>query len=443
VRASLPYAGLPAVALKGGVLGRVRELNGSDARVAYNSALLFANTLSGAALGVLFWTITAGLFSVASVGFTSAVVSMATLVATFGNLGLGSVVVRYLPAMRTGRRAFSLVATLIPAVAAALIVTVGMAFPYWPLASDLVAAGAWGVILPSALAVGMSAMFVQDSIFIARHEAKQVLVRGTAAALVRIALLVPFGEAGTFGLVAIFLAGTLASVALGARAWTAQPPAAAANEGNTGLPSLREVASYGSTNYLAGLFGQTPQLLYPALVASQVSHSAAGAFSFAWMAGAMLLQLPPSAANVLMSQLVRKPLDVEARIRRVRWAMVPAMLGLALVTGLGVAAFAALCLPAVSGEIVAYLPLLLGGTVPFAWIRISSMEMSLHGDLRRLMLLNGTVALSSVALPVGLVPAYGVLGLESGWVASQALGVLLAVILSRKSRAHTKALNPA
>lgn len=403
-----------------------------DARVAAGSMLLFANTLAGAVLGVLFWTMAARLFSVAEVGFNTAVVSTATLVATFANLGMGAVAVRYLPTAERRGRALCLVATTAPAAASALLVGVGMAFPYWPLASDLLAGGVWGVLLPAALAVSMSVMFVQDSIFIARRQAGYVLVRGVGAALARFALLLPFAGAGPYGLMGVFLGGTCVSVALGARAWGAQPGEKAGEQAHEGrTPSPGEMARYGGSNYLAGLFAQAPQLLYPALIASQVSHSAAGAFSFAWMAGAMLLQLPPSAANVLMSQLVRDPGDAERRIGQVTRLVLAGMAALALLVGLGVALFATLFLPAAAGEITAYLPLLLGGTLPFAWIRMRSMSMSLRGELRKLTLLNGMVATFSVALPLALLPAYGVFGLEAGWAGGQLAGVALALLLSR------------
>lgn len=400
--------------------------------VATDSALLFANTLVVAALGVFFWTLAARLYSLPSVGFSAAVVSAATLVATFANLGLGAVVVRYLPVAGHRGRAISLWATGIPAVAAALIAVAGVAFPVWPLAADLLAGGPQGTLIPAVLAVLTAVMFVQDSIFIARRQARWVLVRGFASSLVRFALLVPLAGAGAYGLMGVYLGGVCVSVAIGAGAWSRPAQDTAAPD--TIQPSVREMAKYGSTNYLSGLFAQAPQLLYPVLIASQVSHLAAGAFSFSWMAAAMMLQLPASAANVLMSQLVRNPSVLDERAgRTTRWLLL-AMVGLSLIMGVGLALFAGIFLPASAGEITAYLPLLMAGTLPFAWIRMRSMTLALSGDLRSLTLINGVVAVMAVALPLALLPAYGVLGLEVGWVASQTVGVLISVAIGLRHR---------
>ncbi len=248
------------------------------APVASKSALLFANAILGAALGVIFWTVAARVYSVASVGFSAAVVSAATLVATFSNLGLGALVVRYLPTAGERGRALCIAATGIPAMASAVIVSVGMAFPVWPLAGDLLAGGVWGILLPSLLAVTMSGMFVQDSIFIARHQARQVLVRGVGSGITRLVLILPLAGGGAYGLLGVFLGGACVSVALGVKAWGVQSPARLIPHSALDTPHSDDqqpgkwhrairgsMARYAGTNYLSGLFAQAPHTPLPGI----------------------------------------------------------------------------------------------------------------------------------------------------------------------------------
>ena len=397
------------------------------ARLAGGATLLFVNSLVGAFTGVLFWTIAAQMHSIAAVGFSSAVVSTATLVAIFANLGLNAVVARYLPSAGDRARAMSMASTAIPALAAAAVVSLILALPWWPLAGDISDAGSQGMLIFGALTIATAAMLVQDSIFTARRQANIVLARGVCSGVLRLALL-PLASESDFGLVGVFLAGAVASVALGVPAWYRKLPHTERVE----QPNLGEMARYGGVAYLSGLFSQVPQLLYPALIASQVSHQSAGAFSFAWMAAAMLMQLPPTAANVLLSQLVRDPADAQERIRAMARVMLACVAGLSLIVGVGMMLFASLFLPSVAGETMAYLTIVLLATLPYSLVRISSMRMALVGELKLLLFVNGAVMVIAVGFPLALLPAYGVLGLEAGWLTSQAIGVLMVLYFGKK-----------
>jgi O-antigen/teichoic acid export membrane protein len=107
---------------------------------------------------------------------------------------------------------------------------------------------------------------------------------------------------------------------------------------------------------------------------------------------------------------------------------------LALVLFVGVSLFAWLFLPKSADDIVSFLPIMLAGSVFFAIVRLNSMELAYKGKLRALMMLNGLSAVAAVALPVALLPRFGVLGLECGWLLSQVFAVMLgSVVLARYS----------
>jgi O-antigen/teichoic acid export membrane protein len=411
-------------------LGRARS-----APVAGDSALLFANSITGAVFGVAFWTVAAQLYDISAVGLTLAIVAAATLVATFANLGLSAVVVRFMPVAGHRGRLLSLAACLTPGLVALGIMLTIFALP---VGHDLVA-GLRGdttqTLLLAAMAVAMSVSFVQDSVFIARRQARLVLFRGVCGIIFRFAALMPMVSYGTVGLVGAYLIGALGVVVLGAGAWKKHP-----EESIGSVLSLKEMAQYGGTSYLSGLFSQAPQMLYPILIASQVSHAAAGAFAFVWMPVSMLMVLPASVANVLMSQVVRSREHTKhatgriGYIRQATRALVATMAALSCLLFVGVSLFAQVFVPKSAGDIEAFLPVMLAGSVFFALVRLNSMELAFRARLRALMALNGLSALIAVLLPVALLPHYGVLGLEGGWLASQLFAALLGrAILAKHS----------
>ncbi len=400
----------------------------SKGQVVAGSFYLFANALIQALFGVVFWTIAARVYSLASVGFVAAIIAAAGLVVTLSNLGLGTVVVRYLGVSGTQARRLCIVTSVLAGIAAIAVVAGAAAFPFWPLAAQIISTVPGGLALPGLLAVAMTVAVIQDNIFTARHRTVAVFSRGLVSALVRFALLFVLVGAGANGLIIAFAAGAIVSVALGSGAWSGKPIASKADTKVIRKTPPGEMARFGVTAYVSGLFSQSPQLLYPILIASQVSHNAAGAFTFAWMAAALLMQLPPSVANVLMAQLVGNSVDAEARIRKITRVLIGAMAVMSLFVGAGVVLFTALFLPSATAEVAGYLPLLLLSSLPYTVVRMRTMDLSLHGDLRGLLKLNVVVAVLAVVLPVVALPVYGVVGLEIGWLLSQVVGILMSLM---------------
>ena len=401
--------------------------------LATNSALLFTSAVAGAGLGVLFWTLAARLYDLASVGLAGAAVSAATLVATFSNLGLSAVVVRYLPTAGSRDFRLRLTATVVPGLIAPAMVA-GLAM--WPagqaLLGDLGKQGEAAPALLVGMSMAMAIAFVQDSIFIARQKAGQVMLRSVAASMARLALLAPFARWGAVGLLGIFTIGALIMLALGAPAWNRPRSSLAAQP-----LAANEMAAYGLTNYFGGLLAQAPPMLYPILIATHVSHAAAGAFNFAWMPVALLMTLPPSIANVYLAQLVGPAGASTRRLDHTLRAIVVVMAVLATVIYAGMALIAPIWLPSGSDHVRAYLPLLLLGVVLFALVRMQAMLLAWRGQLRALLTLNALVALVAIGLPVLLLPRWGVIGLEVGWLLSQIAGVGAAMSFRRRDSRET------
>jgi O-antigen/teichoic acid export membrane protein len=409
-----------------GVRARLYRRRPARGSVATGAALLFANTLIGATLGVVFWTLAAHTYDLAAVGLASATIGSALLVATLTNLGLTAMVIRYLPvAGRAGvglcRLALILPGLLALGIAPLLGFVPGLGGLIRALPATTPAIGTLLALLAAATVIGL----VQDSIAVARGQAGAVLLRGVSAALVRLGLLWPAATWGATGLLAAYTAGALVALVLGLM--VGRTPAGAA----TGpAPALRQMAGYSATSYLSGLCSQAPQLLYPVIIATQVSATAAGAFAYAWMAAALLMALPPVVANVVLADLVRTSGAAEARLRAATRTVTLLTAGLAAALGIAVWLVAPLVVPQGAEALRSDLPILLGSIVLYAVVRFQTMSFAYAEQFGRLLVLNATVAAAAVVLPLLLVAHWGVLGLEAGWLGSQALGVGLGRVLA-------------
>jgi O-antigen/teichoic acid export membrane protein len=93
--------------------------------VSRGGLLMMVNTGVTGVLGLVYWTVAAHLYSQAAVGRASALVAMATLLATVGQLNLGGTLVRYLGPARERARPLVLLVYLL-ACGSALVLTIAV-----------------------------------------------------------------------------------------------------------------------------------------------------------------------------------------------------------------------------------------------------------------------------------------------------------------------------
>lgn len=384
----------------------------TSSRLAGGSAILFANALISAGAGAVFWTGAAWLYGIAAVGFTTAMVSVATLVASFTNLGLSAVVMRFLPILGARSTRLRIIALLIPpALAVLACLLLGMF------------AGQHGSLWPAlvVLAAATALTLIQDSIYVARNQPGLVLARGIAAAVIRLVLLLPATTWGTPGLVTTYTVGALVAVLAGASAFSRRGDPAG---DGVDLPP-RQLVAYSASSYAGALLSQVPPLIYPILIAVQVSHEGAGAFAFAWMVTALLMAMPQATASMLLAQLATRPERAEQEARATMRALVAACVALSALALLGIALLASLILPASAAAVKDLAPPLLASVPLYAVTRVHITVLLLQRRLQLLILLNGVIASAAVLLPIILLPRYGLNGVAVGWLVGQLLGALI------------------
>jgi len=396
--------------------------------LATQSLLLFANNAQGAVAGVLFWTVAAHTYGVAAVGATTALVSSATLLGVLANLGAAPVALRYLPLAGRDARRLAAVTTLAPALVALVAGLLLAASPLGPRLSPGLPPGPLASLVPALIAAATTAALSLDSVATARGRAGLVLARGVAGGATRLALLLPLAWLGPSGLALVAAAGAGASALVGARL-------PARDERPAQLPPARELARFGATSYLSGLFSQTPQLLYPAMVAAVLSPAATGAFAFAWMVAALTMTLAPAVGSAAMARLAAQPAAAIApAARRVALGAAGATAGLALAAWPAAMLYARVLPPEAAAGLGVALPALLVAAIVYAGVRVRSLALALAGRLRAQLALNGAVAAAALAGPALLLPRMGLAGLALGWLGAQLLGLLLPLPAARREQ---------
>lgn len=408
-----------------------------NATIVTNTSYLFISSIVGAILGTIFWIIAANYYDIGSIGVTSAFVSSSTLIAQIANLGLSAVIIRYLPIAGSADVKMSVSTSLITLILAILC---SFVFLMLPISKSIIhvksSAFPIGGTLFIIMASATSVYSIQWSIFIARGESHLVLISNIGGAILRFLILIPMASFMGFGLIGTFVVGTVMIVVLGAGSgsWRSKQKYSPSQ-----LASVREMSLYGLTNYISGLLTQAPPMIYPLLIVTHVSPSAAGVFNYAWLVLAFLMALPPAASNVILSHLISKP---DRARRTVKISFIGTLSTMAIFSGviyLTSLIIIPLILPKIENDILAFLPILLIGVVLFTFVRLMTMFFAWRNRLKELVTLNAIVASLAIGLPLLLIEGGGVMGLEYGWLLSLTVGSIVGIVFYRTS--SRKALN--
>ena len=332
-----------------------------------NAGSLLATTGLNSAMGFVYWTVAARLFSQSVVGYGSATISAVTLLGTIGMFGLGTVLIGELP-HRT-RRGGLVWAALLTSAFGSLILGVGFACIASSLNSrfDAIAGNPQRALLVS-LGVVLTALclvFDQATIGVFRGEVqlfRNFVLSLTRLLLLPVAAIVVHDKFGA-GITVSYVAGMGLSLA-----------AAAVQLKCTGASVLHRpdwdvLRGLGRTalahNWL-NLAISAPYSLIPVIVTVVISPQANAAFYVAWMLSSFVYLIPQHLSTVLFAVAAANPRAIARKLRFTVGISVavglPASLALALGARLALRLFGASYVPVAATPLVllalAYLPVI-------------------------------------------------------------------------------------
>jgi O-antigen/teichoic acid export membrane protein len=336
------------------------EVVAGATRLRWNDGLRLMLTTGGSLLGTVavtsgigfvFWFVAARGFPAASVGLAAAAVSAMTLLASFSNLGMGTLLIREL-ARHEGRESVLISTALAVTTAVGILAGASFAFVAPYLGSDLVPLGAsLPVVLFFAAGVGLtSAAIVTDQALLGLLRSPLQLARNVLQSVLKLAAIVAVAtlaiDRSGLLIYGTWVVATLVSlIALAALAFRRGLRLAAAT---TDWSIVRRLGRSALNHHALNLSLQFPSLGLPVLVTILGSATLNATFYIAWLLASVAFLGPIAVAQTLYAIGARSP---DLLWHRMRVTLVMAF-GLAL-AALGVLAIAGGAILALFGDVYA------------------------------------------------------------------------------------------
>jgi O-antigen/teichoic acid export membrane protein len=242
-----------------------------------------------AALGFAFWLVAARLFSPASVGTASSLISASILIGFLGLLGLNTTFVKFLPVAKDRNGLITAGLTLACACGGAIALVYVLLTPLIaPRVSFIAHKPLLGIGFILLVAAG-SVNSLTDSVFIGGGRPKYTAITdgivGGATKLIAIVLLSGAGSYAIFGAASSsYVAAAIVSLILMMRRMDWRPKF-------TGLmPALKPVLAFSGANYVANVFNLLPNLIVPLIVIDRIGAAAAAYYYVAYQLASLLYQ---------------------------------------------------------------------------------------------------------------------------------------------------------
>ncbi|NTV44195.1 MAG: oligosaccharide flippase family protein [Candidatus Yonathbacteria bacterium] len=264
--------------------------------------------------GFIFWFLATRLFSPADIGIATTLIAVMNMIGFLSPLGFDSVFIRFLP--HTTKKHDTINTGLVVATAAAGI----LAILFVIFAKEISPALSFVqtntfisiAFIIFCITTGLNAL--TDSIFLAYRATKYTFFINTAFTLFRLGLLFLFIKEGTLG---IFLAvalsqaiGLVLSITVLLRTFDYKPTCHL----NTNI--VKQVRSYLTGNYLAGILNLLPTAVVPIMVINGLGPEQTAFYSIGIMIGNLLYAIPWTTTRALFAEGSHDPDSLISNARK-------------------------------------------------------------------------------------------------------------------------------
>ncbi|MGV9671002.1 lipopolysaccharide biosynthesis protein [Gordonia sp. NPDC003504] len=432
-----------------GERGSGQHAPGESAGLAKTSVAVAVSGMLTAALGLVYWVVAGRLYPAREVGAAAAVITTATMLSAFGNLGLGAYLERFLPV--AGRRGYVL-PTLGLGIGATCGAVLATGFLLVGPTDEMFTSRIELVLFPVVVMV-LSSFALLDHLSIAMGRATWSAQKNVIHAAVKLlAAIALAGLASRAGLVGTWI--VTAAVAGGVLWWFAgrELRRRVARADATLMPPLRDQGRFLAGNYGVYIASAITPLILPSVVIARVGADHNAYFSIVWsLVSAVLvlltMMLGPYVASMSAAGVDRRPggdadggfgsgPDSTAALRLTR-LFVAIMIGGAALAAVGFEVIGPLFLRLAGPDYAEYgAPLLRLGAValPLAavglcYVAISRVRCRLWPALV-VQIISATIMLSATALWIG---EHGLVA--AGWAMILAEGTAAALVIIPVARA--------
>ena len=310
----------PASATGGMSGGRLSWVLGHGRQPLHRSAYaLVASAGATLVLGLAFWSVAARMYEPVAVGTQSAVISAMLLLGGIAELGLATLLIRFLPVAMERRRLllFAYAASSTAAVVVAGVFVLGTSA--WSPPLEFVRSDAWwfaGFLLATAMTCIFS---LQDSVLTGFRRATWVPVENGLVSAMKLVLLVSladvFTNAGIF--ISWLIPGLCAVVGVNVLVFRRLLLIRSRPHDATNLiPGARGLVRYAFGNYVGSLFALLAINALPLLVIGRLGAAPAAYFVMPWAIYNGLQLIAASVAFALLVEVAGDPENLRSYFRR-------------------------------------------------------------------------------------------------------------------------------
>jgi O-antigen/teichoic acid export membrane protein len=268
-----------------------------------NAIYLMLAQASMAGLGFVFWVIVARYYTEAELGYSSAIISVISLVAMTGHIGLDSFIVRFFAGSDNRRRLLNTCFTYSGLAAAAVALVVAAGLHIWSPKLSFVATQPVFLAAFVAFAVADTLAGMAGAGFVAARQAKYLFYKDVIFSATK--LFLPFlflQRFHAFGIVASW--GLAISVGLFASLFVFLPRML---PGYRPAPTLRarlvrRAWGFSGMNYVIMLVSSAPRFVMPLIVLNLLGPEENAYFYVAWAISTLLFSIPTSLGQSLFAE---------------------------------------------------------------------------------------------------------------------------------------------
>lgn len=280
-----------------------------------NAFYLMANTLIASALGFVFWIVAARFYRPDDVGLAAALISAASLLAVFSNLGFNFGVVRFLP---NARNPAKLVNTCLNSVAGVSLILSVLFLLMVPILS------------PALLFIREKALFVLsfviivlvwaifpliDQVFVAKRTSNLVLAKNTIFNALKIPLAIFAAYLGAFGIFASWGAAMAVSCGVALMFFIPKIMPGFVPSLTIDRAIINDILHFSLGNYVAHFLYLGPNLILPLMVVNLLGGQMNAYFYVTFMIAEILFVIPTAVSQSLFAEGSTKKESVEGYVR--------------------------------------------------------------------------------------------------------------------------------
>lgn len=268
-----------------------------------NAFFLMANTVVASSLGFIFWIVAARFYTPAEIGLAAALISVATLLAVFSNLGFNFGIIKFLPTAGNPNRLVNSCLT-ISGLASILLSAVFLGF------LTFISPGLSFILENTILALSFVVFaFVWtispmlDHVFIAKLQSRVVLIRNTVFNVLKIPMAVFFAVfLGAFGIFASWGIAMGISAAVILLFFTRKSLPGFFPKPALDKKIIGDMLHFSIGNYLAHLLYVAPSMLLPLMVLNLMGAHINAYFYVAFMIAEILFIIPTAVSQSLFAE---------------------------------------------------------------------------------------------------------------------------------------------